>query len=146
MFSDMLLLKTQLFHTVWPAVDIMPLASYANTTTGMDASAGPGGSNNYYPVSSESSVSLESARRTCCGTIVSLPSVACTVVQMLWHICIHILCFPGARLREHASANTGGLELRRQLRWLRQLHVDQRRQLVDCWLGENPAPHILVSA
>merc|ERR1711939_211007 len=56
MFNDLLLLKTQLFHTVWPAVDIIPYASVAETTTGLDASVGSNSAYNYYPVSSESSV------------------------------------------------------------------------------------------
>lgn len=65
MFSDMLLLKTQLFHTVWPAVDIIPLASVACVSTtcahGGGNSSDIVGAKNYYPVSSESSVSCPAA-------------------------------------------------------------------------------------
>eukprot|EP00802_Teleaulax_amphioxeia_P028623 Tamp_30380.p1 GENE.Tamp_30380~~Tamp_30380.p1 ORF type:complete len:146 (+),score=32.41 Tamp_30380:23-439(+) len=52
MFQDALLLKTQLFHTVWPAVDIIPYASMADSA--LDMSLGANSSVNYYPVSSES--------------------------------------------------------------------------------------------
>mmetsp|Transcript_103282 Transcript_103282/g.166496 ORF Transcript_103282/g.166496 Transcript_103282/m.166496 type:complete len:138 (+) Transcript_103282:38-451(+) len=52
MFSDVLLMKTQLFHTIWPAVDIIPMASFADAS-GADASVNGA---NYYPVSSESTV------------------------------------------------------------------------------------------
>lgn len=55
MFQDALLLKTQLFHTVWPAVDIIPYASMADSA--LDMSLGANSSVNYYPVSSESTVS-----------------------------------------------------------------------------------------
>lgn len=55
MFQDALLLKTQLFHTVWPAVDIIPYQSMADTS--LDMSLGANSSVNYYPVSSESTVS-----------------------------------------------------------------------------------------
>ena len=58
MFSDMLLLKTQLFHTVWPAVDIIPYASMADSSA--DMSLGANSSMNYYPVSSESTVRVRS--------------------------------------------------------------------------------------
>ena len=55
MFQDALLLKTQLFHTVWPAVDIIPYASMADSSA--DMSLGANSNLNYYPVSSESTVS-----------------------------------------------------------------------------------------
>lgn len=68
MFSDMLALKTtMLFHTVWPAVDIIPYASVAQSS--LDASVGAANAN-YYPVSSESAVSapcILSAAAACVG-------------------------------------------------------------------------------
>jgi len=68
MFSDVLLMKTQLFHTIWPAVDIIPMSSFADAS-GADASVNGA---NYYPVSSESTViqkghfSVCQTRRGCC--------------------------------------------------------------------------------
>jgi hypothetical protein len=43
-----------LFHTVWPAVDIIPYNSVAQSS--LDASQGAAGNQNYMPVSSESTV------------------------------------------------------------------------------------------
>ena len=69
MFSDLLALKTtMLFHTVWPAVDIIPYNSVAQSS--LDASKGAAGNQNYFPVSSESAVSgpcILSAAAACVG-------------------------------------------------------------------------------
>jgi hypothetical protein len=54
MFQDALLLKTQLFHSIWPSVDVIGYADYANSSG--DYSLGANGDQNYAPVSSESSV------------------------------------------------------------------------------------------
>ena len=54
MFQDALLLKTQLFHSIWPQVDIISYASYADSSA--DYSLGANSSYNYAPVSSESQV------------------------------------------------------------------------------------------
>ena len=54
MFQDAMLLKTQLFHSIWPNVDIIGYADYANSSA--DYSQGANGAYNYAPVSSESQV------------------------------------------------------------------------------------------
>ena len=54
MFQDALLLKTQLFHSIWPNVDIISYSDYANSSG--DYSLGANSANNYAPVSSESQV------------------------------------------------------------------------------------------
>ena len=91
MFSDLLALKTtMLFHTVWPAVDIIPYNSVAQSS--LDASQGAAGNQNYMPVSSESAVSSpcilsrSSVRATRRGH-----AAACEVIT-------------GARLRSAGSA------------------------------------------
>ena len=55
MFADLLALKVQLFHSVWPGADIIPIDSNMDTYFHYQV-----GNNIYYPVSSEDTVSFRS--------------------------------------------------------------------------------------
>ena len=125
MFQDALLLKTQLFHTVWPAVDIIPYASMANSS--LDMSLGANSSVNYYPVSSESTVSP--------ARCAAARSASTMHRSQRAHELRSAQVRGACGLTLHRVA--GGLELRRQLRQRRrQLLLDQRRQVPDCWQRE----------
>ena len=54
MFADLLALKVQIFHSVWPGADIIPIDS------NMDTSTDQVGNNIYSPASSEDTVSFRS--------------------------------------------------------------------------------------